>query len=676
MIRKESRTPTGFNLDHRGWVGRTGMARVLSAALMLMTLAVPLLCPAPVRASAPSDAAPSQIAVAGSQVRVMRSASGRTYRVYVWSPPGPAPAQGRPVIYVLDGETTFMLVRDTARSLAAAYPGSDLPVVVALGYDTPAPYSAEGLTTANTERTYDYTPAVAPEKLGASFNDQPWPATGGADAFLDFIEDELKPAIESGFAIDRSRQTLMGHSFGGLFTLHALFSRPDSFSTYVASSPSVWYGSRYIEQALRHFTETRHASLKGKRLLLTVGGLEQSRVPERGERARAEWLAQSRMVDGNRELAANLQALAPLGLETRFRVFEGESHLSVKPPASNYGVRFAMLPAANKAGARVATREAAEYPGYAIPRSEQWVEKTGQGDYTVSVLLPAFPPSLKAPESGYPLVYFLGAGQDLGVFADTMRRLEGGGMTEPAILVGIGNAGGQPGAAAQDIAGLLELIERRITPRLRQQQRINPARRALIGHGAEAALVLRSLYTRPEAFDSYAVLSPAADAIGKLRDEERNFIRQAAAEVATGSGKRLFLAAGDAATHDFPGALQGEDDARIPAVLQALAARLQPLQSHALETRLRVFAAEDNTFGTTAIAEALLFNLDKEKLPVPPPAAVKPVGRGYVPDTPPSTHAPRVGSAYDSTPRRLRARFMAATDSRHSDILLFGVEQA
>lgn len=582
------------------------------AALLLTCLLAPWpLSAQPVGSAAPAPAAVAEESVApiqvdGSEVRVLRAANGRTHRAYVWVPSSPPPARGYPIIYVLDGETTFMLVRDAARSLAAAYPGVDPPVVVALGYDTQAPYAPEGLATTLKERTYDYTPAVPADRLGESFNAQPWPPTGGADAFLDFIEDQLKPSIEAEFPIDRERQTLMGHSFGGLFTLHVLFNRPEAFSTYVASSPSVWYGTRHIEQAQREFSQSAGKRLDGKRLLLTVGGLEQTRAPERGERAKAEWLANSRMVDGVRELAERMQALRAVGLETRFREYPGESHLSVKHVAANYGVRFALAPIAGRTTIPASTpTRAAKTPApvYAVPRSERW-QAGKNGEYEVSVLLPAFPPSLKAPAAGYPLIYLLDAERSFGVFADVFRRLEGGGMLQPAILIGI------DGGVARIDAGVLPATIEAIEQRLRQRHAIDPSRRLLIGQGAEAAQVLRSLYLAPRTFDAYAALSPPAEALASLGDEERAFMERAlaarAAAAPASSPRTLLLMAGAGEAGDFPGALQDGADPRTATALRALADRLKPVDASVLDTRLRVFTGEDNRFSTTVIAETLL----------------------------------------------------------------------
>jgi predicted alpha/beta superfamily hydrolase len=49
------------------------------------------------------------------------------------------------------------------------------------------------------------------------------------------------PEIAQRLPADGGRATLAGHSLGGLFTLHAFFSRTDLFSTWVAGSPSIWW---------------------------------------------------------------------------------------------------------------------------------------------------------------------------------------------------------------------------------------------------------------------------------------------------------------------------------------------------------------------------------------------------------------------------------------------------
>ena len=57
---------------------------------------------------------------------------------------------------------------------------------------------------------------------------------------------QLKPFVAERYPIDRTGQIIWGHSLGGLIVLRALFRNPDSFSTFVLSSPSIWWNDREI----------------------------------------------------------------------------------------------------------------------------------------------------------------------------------------------------------------------------------------------------------------------------------------------------------------------------------------------------------------------------------------------------------------------------------------------
>src|SRR3546814_1184451 len=77
-------------------------------------------------------------------------------------------------------------------------------------------------------RVRDYTPALPDYRIPAGK-----PAaglkTGGASAFLDFLQRSVMPVIEARWHIDRRRETLVGHSFGGLLGVHAWLTRPALF---------------------------------------------------------------------------------------------------------------------------------------------------------------------------------------------------------------------------------------------------------------------------------------------------------------------------------------------------------------------------------------------------------------------------------------------------------------
>src|SRR3546814_1447838 len=54
------------------------------------------------------------------------------------------------------------------------------------------------------------------------------------------------PVIEARWHIDRRRETLVGHSFGGLLGVHAWLTRPALFDHVVVVSPSFWFGDGFL----------------------------------------------------------------------------------------------------------------------------------------------------------------------------------------------------------------------------------------------------------------------------------------------------------------------------------------------------------------------------------------------------------------------------------------------
>jgi predicted alpha/beta superfamily hydrolase len=62
---------------------------------------------------------------------------------------------------------------------------------------------------------------------------------GGAENFLSFLSDELFPIVDEKYPT-RDYRVLIGHSYGGLFVVYALTSRPELFRAYLACSP--WFG--------------------------------------------------------------------------------------------------------------------------------------------------------------------------------------------------------------------------------------------------------------------------------------------------------------------------------------------------------------------------------------------------------------------------------------------------
>ena len=283
-------------------------------------------------AAALPAADPSPVTVPGAEQFDLTAKGGGEYRVFVAKPKGKAPPDGFPVVYLTDGNGNFPLLLTAVRRQSA---GGLAAVVVGVGYptDDPAAHAAR--------RTYDLTPPTDPEWLKAAAKGGPRLKAGGADAFLAFIEGEVKPAVEMRYPIDRARQALFGHSLGGLFALRVLFTRPESFRTYVASSPSVWWNDRSVRADEKAFAERFAGKEVGARLLVTVGGWEQEPGPGVGKELAAV-LREMRMVDDAKGIADRLGKAGVKGLAVAYREFPEEDHASVLLPAAGRGVRFAL----------------------------------------------------------------------------------------------------------------------------------------------------------------------------------------------------------------------------------------------------------------------------------------------------------------------------------------------
>ncbi|EIQ00951.1 putative hydrolase of alpha/beta superfamily [Opitutaceae bacterium TAV1] len=271
--------------------------------------------------------------VRSRQLDLPSAITGHTYRIFVSVPETPPPADGYPVLYTLDGDTSFPLAAflvQSAEPRAAAF-GITPGIVVGIGYT--------GDEKNKNARAEDYTPP--PADLSDT-GDLSGAVQGGAGRFLDFLEKDLKPLIASEFRIDPARQTLFGHSYGGLFTLHVLFTRPALFRHYVAGSPSIWWANRHILSEKAAFEKNLLPPLKSAGavpdLVIGVGSTEQTPRPDPRLAHRAEMVIRRRQVDNARELAA---ALSASGLSTRFYLYEDEGHGSARVPAINRAVQVA-----------------------------------------------------------------------------------------------------------------------------------------------------------------------------------------------------------------------------------------------------------------------------------------------------------------------------------------------
>jgi uncharacterized protein len=138
--------------------------------------------------------------------------------------------------------------------------------------------------------------------------------TGGSAKFLEFIEKEVFPFIESNYRVSSTGRGLGGYSYGGLFSLYVLFKQPELFSIYYAGSPSINYDKGVLYTYEKEYASA-HNDLNAK-LFMTAGGAEDSI-----------------MIANVNTMAALLESRNYTGLEVETHIFPDETHQSCIPAA-------------------------------------------------------------------------------------------------------------------------------------------------------------------------------------------------------------------------------------------------------------------------------------------------------------------------------------------------------
>jgi predicted alpha/beta superfamily hydrolase len=219
-----------------------------------------------------------------------------------------------PVVYVLDGEWNFEYV---AGYLDYMFSNNTYPDMIVTGVR-------------NVNRNRDYVP-----RPDIYFED-----TGEADKFLKFVKNEWIEEIEKNYPTSDER-IIIGHSFGGVFTLHILFSDPALFDAYIALGSSAWIADGVLlEEARTYFANPEDADAF---VYMAVG--EGDGGPT---------------VPSSRELAGVFEKNAPESLEWTFEItpktdhfknFASGMHDAFMALFPAWGFAGEVLDAARKAGA-------------------------------------------------------------------------------------------------------------------------------------------------------------------------------------------------------------------------------------------------------------------------------------------------------------------------------------
>ncbi|OJJ04491.1 hypothetical protein ASPVEDRAFT_85881 [Aspergillus versicolor CBS 583.65] len=242
-------------------------------------------------------------------------------------------------LYLVDGNALFLTATEALRRRESHRARATKTIVVAIGYPLTDSLFSPRRSTDLTPPCDNYNPpegADGKPKLEGH---------GGADKFLTFITEIVQPFIRlTVFPNISFRKTaLFGHSYGGLFVLHSLFTQPSSFDLYLAASPSIWWNGCFVLSELTRFCESlplKHPPV----LRLSFGSREQFPVREPGEslekfERRNAAAQRRRMADNCSELYDRLLTAGHLRV-LELKVYPDEDHGSVIAPALNGAIVF------------------------------------------------------------------------------------------------------------------------------------------------------------------------------------------------------------------------------------------------------------------------------------------------------------------------------------------------
>lgn len=157
----------------------------------------------------------------------------------IWLPPDYQTDKKYPVIYMHDGQMLF----DSTTSWNKQEWGVDEVLGKLITNKQIEPMIVVGVFNSNQNRHIDYFPQKPFESLSKKVQDSLYdavrPATGAgvfskkiqSDQYLRFLVQELKPFIDSNFAVytDAANTCIAGSSMGGLISLYAICEYPNIF---------------------------------------------------------------------------------------------------------------------------------------------------------------------------------------------------------------------------------------------------------------------------------------------------------------------------------------------------------------------------------------------------------------------------------------------------------------
>lgn len=156
-----------------------------------------------------------------------------------------------PVLYLLDGENHFHILSAYIEYLRH---WQVIPPTIVVGI-------------VSVDRVKDLTPTNSLINFVGKV-DSSYKTSGGNEQFLNFIQQELMPYMDANYRTSPFK-IFAGHSFGGLTAINCMLMRPDMFDTYIAISPSLWFGNKYVLRLAKQ--KLPNLSKRNKKIFYSVG---------------------------------------------------------------------------------------------------------------------------------------------------------------------------------------------------------------------------------------------------------------------------------------------------------------------------------------------------------------------------------------------------------------------
>ena len=144
------------------------------------------------------------------------------------------PKKRYPVVVLTDANFYFPMLAPVVHQYEK---GGLLPPLILVGVG----YKSFELMNSLRVRDYLYPQAIPSDDMKAP---------GGGLRYYQFITHDLLSKIDRNYRTETNTRTLLGHSFGGYFSLFALqqqiSEKRNDFKGFVSASPSLWYNNNYL----------------------------------------------------------------------------------------------------------------------------------------------------------------------------------------------------------------------------------------------------------------------------------------------------------------------------------------------------------------------------------------------------------------------------------------------